>query len=115
MNKFTNENFLKNKFIVTEDEIISYPIEEKLLYAIEKKSNNKKILNNKYEEATIAVSNFINIGKNIDRLEVLRDFNGWSWTTIKKEIENIDANLIYQMMQILFLQNIISMQQLGQK
>ena len=66
----------ENKFIITDEEIISYPIEEKLLYAIEKKSNNAKILNNKYEEATIAVSNFINTGKDIDRLEVLRDFNG---------------------------------------
>ena len=92
----------ERKFIFREDGIISYPIEEKLLYAIEKKSNNKKILNSKYEEATIAVSNFINVGKNIDRLEVLRDFNGWSWTTIKKEIENIDSNLIYQCLQILF-------------
>ena len=92
----------ENKFIVNEEGIISYPIEEKLLYAIEKKSNNPKILNNKYEEATIAVSDFINAGKNIDRLEVLRDFNGWSWTTIKKEIESIDANLIYQCLQILF-------------
>lgn len=92
----------ENKFIITDAEIISYPIEEKLLYAIEKKSNNEKILNDKYEEATIAVSNFINAGKDIDRLEVLRDFNGWSWTTIKKEIENIEANLIYQCLQILF-------------
>ena len=92
----------ERKFIVREDGIISYPIEEKLLYAIEKKSNNKKILNSKHEEITIAVSDFINVGKNIDRLEVLRDFNGWSWTTIKKEIENIDANLIYQCLQILF-------------
>lgn len=97
-----NKKLKENKFIVNEEGIISYPIEEKLLYAIEKKSNNPKILNNKYEEATIAVSNFINVGKNIDRLEVLRDFNGWSWTTIKKEIESIDANLIYQCLQILF-------------
>ena len=81
---------------------LSYPIERKILYAIEKKSSNNKILNNKYGEATIAVSDFINTGKNIDRVEVLRDFNGWSWTTIKKEIENIDANLIYQIYQILF-------------
>ena len=97
-----NKKLKENKFIVNEEGIISYPIEEKLLYAIEKKSNNSQILNNKYEEATIAVSNFINVGKNIDRLEVLRDFNGWSWTTIKKEIESIDANLIYQCLQILF-------------
>lgn len=97
-----NKKLKENKFIVNEEGIISYPIEEKLLYAIEKKSNNPKILNSKYEEATIAVSDFINVGKNIDRLEVLRDFNGWSWTTIKKEIESIDANLIYQCLQILF-------------
>lgn len=98
----------ENKFYVGE-EIISYPIEEKILYAIEKKSNYKKILNNKYEEATIALSDFINVGKNMDRIEVLRDFNGWSWTTVKKEIENIEANLIYQTIQIVlgeeFLEN----------
>ena len=40
-------------------------------------------------------------GKNIDRVEVLRDFNGWSWTTIKTEIESITANLVYQILQIL--------------
>ena len=89
----------KNKFYVGE-EIVSYPIEEKFLYAIEKKSRHAKILNNKYEEVTIALSDIINTGKNMDRIEVLRDFNGWSWTTINKEIENIEANLIYQMLQI---------------
>ena len=91
----------KNKFFIGKEEIISYPIEQKLLYAIESKSNFTKILNNKYEEATIAVSNLINTGKNIDRVELLRDFNGWSWATINKEIENIEANLIYQSLQIL--------------
>lgn len=90
----------KNKYYVGE-EIVSYPIEEKILYAIEKKSRYPKILNNKYEEATIAISNLINTGKNIDRVEVLRDFNGWSWTTVKKEVENIEANLIYQTLQII--------------
>lgn len=90
----------KNKFYVGE-EIVSYPIEEKLLYAIEKKSRYTKILNNKYEEVTIALSDLINAGKNMDRVEVFRDFNGWSWTTINKEIENIEANLIYQILQIL--------------
>ena len=89
----------KNKFYVGE-EIVSYPIDEKILYAIEKKSRYPKILNNKYEEATIAISDLINTGKNMDRIEVLRDFNGWSWTTINKEIENIEANLIYQTLQI---------------
>ena len=92
----------KYKFYIKDNEILSYPIEEKLLYAIEKLSNNYKILNNKYGDATIAVSDFINLGKDMDRIEVLRDFNGWSWTTIKQEIENIDANFVFQAFQILF-------------
>lgn len=96
------------KFYIGENEIISYPIEQKLLYAIEQKSSNNKILNNKYGETTIAISDFINTGKNIDRVEVLRDFNGWSWTTIKKEIENIEANLIYQILQIILGQKFLN-------
>lgn len=92
----------KYKFYIKDNEILSYPIEKKLLYAIEKLSNNYKILNNKYGDATIAVSDFINLGKDMDRIEVLRDFNGWSWTTIKQEIENIDANFVFQAFQILF-------------
>ena len=98
----------KNKYYVGED-IVSYPIEEKLLYAIEKKSRYPKILNNKYEEVTVAISDLINTGKSLDRVEVLRDFNGWSWNTINKEVSNIEANLIYQTIQIIlgekFLEN----------
>ena len=90
----------KSKYYVGQ-EIVSYPIEEKILYAIEKKSRYPKILNNKYEEATTAISSLINTGKNMDRIEALRDFNGWSWTTIKKEMENIEANLVYQTLQII--------------
>lgn len=98
----------KNKFYVSEQEIVSYPIEEKILYAIEKRSNNQKILNNKYAEVTVAISDLINTGKNIDRIEVLRDFNGWSWTTIKTEIGNIEANLIYQILQIILGEEFLS-------
>lgn len=98
--KEIKEELEKNKFY-TGEELVSYPIEEKFLYAIEKQSRYRKILNNKYGEITIAISELINEGKNLDRIEVLRDFNGWSWTTINNEIENINANLIYQMLQIM--------------
>lgn len=96
------EQLEKNKFYVDEKQIITYPIEEKLLYAIEKSINKKKIVSGKYGIFANTISNFIITGKNIDRVEVLRDFNGWSWTTIKQEIENIKANLVYQTLQILF-------------
>ena len=91
----------EKKFYIGEREIITYPIEEKILYAIEKNSNNKRIVSNRYGIATMPISNMINTGKNLDRVEVLRDFNGWSWTTIKSEIENIRANLVYQTIRIL--------------
>ena len=91
----------KNKFYVDESQIMSYPIEAKLLYAIEKSINNNKIINSKYEIISKPLSNLIMTGKSIDRVEVLRDFNGWSWTTIKTEIESISSNLVYQILQIL--------------
>ena len=91
----------KNKFYIKDNNIISYPIEKKLLYAIEKNSNNNKIVNDKYGILAKPLSNLIMTGKNIDRIEVFRDFNGWSWTTIKSELENINANLIYQTIRIL--------------
>ena len=34
-------------------------------------------------------------------VEPLRDFNGYSWTTIPREIESIEHNLIYQNLIIL--------------
>lgn len=108
-NSDISEELEKNKFYVDDKQIITYPIEEKLLYAIEKSINKKKIVNGKYGDFSKIISDFIITGKNIDRVEVLRDFNGWSWTTIKKEIENIRANLVYQTLQILlgedFMQN----------
>lgn len=91
----------KNKFYLDDTQIITYPIEEKLLYAIEKSINNNKIINNKYDMISKPLSNLMMTGKCLDRVEVLRDFNGWSWTTIKQEVENIKANLVYQALQIL--------------
>ena len=91
----------KNKFYIDENQIITYPIEEKILYAIEKSINNNKIVNSKYEIISKPLSNLIKTGKSLDRVEVLRDFNGWSWTTIKTEIESISSNLVYQILQIL--------------
>ena len=97
----------KNKFYIKDNEIICYPIEEKILYAVEKKSNNEIIVNNKYGIISKPLSNLLNTGKNINKTEVLRDFNGWSWTTIKKEIENIIANLVYQSLQIILGEDFI--------
>ena len=81
--------------------IICYPIERKLLYCIAKISKNDSIIKEKYEIIDQTLSNLINIGASIDTVEPLRDFNGYSWTTINKEIESVVHNLIYQNLRIL--------------
>ena len=81
--------------------IISYPIERKLLYAIEKISKKNKIVKDEYFLINETLSELINVGNNINMVEPLRDFNGYSWTTIPQEIESIDHNLIYQDLRIL--------------
>lgn len=47
------------------------------------------------------IYDFLVLGDKINNVEVLRDFNGWSWSISKGEIGNINANLIYQNLQFL--------------
>lgn len=81
--------------------IICYPIERKLLYSIAKIAKKREIIRTDNYLISKTVSNVINIGNNINTVEPLRDFNGWSWLIIKKEIENINYNLLYQNLRIL--------------
>lgn len=93
-----NKTFVINK---EKKEIISYPIERKLLYAILKISNKEKIIKDDYFLINNTLSELINVGNNINKIEPLRDFNGYSWTVSPKEIESIDHNLVYQNLRIL--------------
>ena len=34
--------------------------------------------------------------------EVIRDFNGWSWDIVTKEIKNIEYNFLYQNLILLY-------------
>ena len=43
-----------------------------------------------------AFSYVLNTGNNINIVEPLRDFNGFSWNVIAKDIEDLNCNLIYQ-------------------
>ena len=48
-----------------------------------------------------SLTNLLNLGHEMDIIEVVRDFNGWSWNIDTKEISNIEINLIYQSLKIL--------------
>ncbi|MBQ2938320.1 MAG: hypothetical protein IJE05_05555 [Clostridia bacterium] len=94
------ENKIPNNktYIVDKEnkEIIVYPIDRKILYAIAKISKKDKIIKDDYFLINESLSNLINVGNNINMVEPLRDFNGYSWTCIPQEIESIEHNLVYQ-------------------
>lgn len=98
------EKVLKDRTFLVDNKnkkIICYPVERKLLYSISKIGKQDKIVKSKYFFINRTISDLINIGNNINTVEPLRDFNGWSWSIIRKEIENISYNLIYQNLRIL--------------
>ncbi len=90
-------------FLVERDKkrIICYPIERKLLYCIAKIDKHETIIKDKYYLINETLSELINVGNNINTVEPMRDFNGYSWTTIPREIESIPHNLVYQNLRML--------------
>lgn len=88
-----NRTFLVEK---NKKRIICHNVERKLLYCIAKIGKKEKIIPDSYFIINETISNLINTGNNINTVEPLRDFNGYSWTSIPREIESIEHNLIYQ-------------------
>ena len=80
-----------------EDKLIEcYPIERTLLFCladIVKKDNIVKFENQIIKEA---LTKMLNNGNSINMCEPLRDFNGFSWNVLIKEIEDLTYNLVYQ-------------------
>ena len=100
------------KFIAEKNKIISYPNEKTVFYGLYHIQDNKFILNDKYKVLKEPMEKLLNIGYIMDREEIIRDFDGWSWTIAHEEIENYIYNIIYQNIKILlgdkFLQECIS-------
>lgn len=93
-----NRTFLVDK---NRKMIICYPIERKILYCLAKINKNKTIIKDEYFLINQTLSELINVGNNINEVEPMRDFNGYSWTTLPQEIESIAHNLAYQNLRIL--------------
>lgn len=81
--------------------ITVYPIERKLLYSLAKIHKKENIVREKDELINVSLTNMLNIGNSINMVEPLRDFNGFSWNIIEKDIENKYYNLVYQNLLIL--------------
>ena len=92
------KNKEKEKVDKKNKQIICYPIETNILYSIAKIQKGKTAVS--YLDNTIekALTFLLNTGNNINMVEPLRDFNGFSWNVIVKDIEDVNCNLIYQNM-----------------
>lgn len=82
-------------------DIKAFPSEKAMLYALFKVSEKKMYLDEKHNLIRVSLPEMLNEGRDINNIEIIRDFNSWSWNTISSEISNIDCNLIYQNLQIL--------------
>lgn len=95
-------------------------IKEKGLYEIDLKAKKIKVFANEIAllSALLELNNFqihlkeeynlirntmpylLNMAYDMENVEVLRDFNAWSWNTLVEEIKDININLVYQNLKI---------------
>lgn len=76
-----------------EQKVIFFPNEKVILYSIIKAGLDKINTNLSLKDKSMLGA--IQIGKCISSSEVIRDFNGFSWSQIVSEIESLECNAIY--------------------
>ena len=87
-----------------ERSILCYPTENALLYAISDIMPKYFYVSNSFEYKNSFQRTLVN-GYNDNILEILSDFNGWSWDVNIKQKRNFQDALIYQNMVIIFGNN----------
>lgn len=135
------ENVLNNIKITNNIELIKpkdanfEAIKEKGAFDIELKSKKIKVLANEISmlSALLELNNFqihlkeeynltrnsmpylLNMAYDMENIEVLRDFNAWSWNTLINEIKDININLVYHNLKIAINQDIFDVMQKSDK
>ena len=104
--EFTDAN-IKFKINYKKSTIEVIQNEKSLLSAILELNNFQIYLKEEYNLVRNTLPYILNEGKDINSVEVIRDFNAWNWNILYSEIENIDINLIYQNLQILLNYNFL--------
>lgn len=86
------------KYIIQEEEkkIIVFGNELLVMDCILKLSEKMICIPQEKQALQIAVSKALNLGNRINQLEVVRDFNGWSWDIALKEIPDLETNILFQ-------------------
>ena len=84
-----------------ERSILCYPTENALLYAISDIMPKYFYMTDGFEYKNSFQRTLVN-GYNLNTLEILSDFNGWSWDVNVNHKKYISDNLIYQNLAIMF-------------
>lgn len=71
-----------------------------LLSAILEINNFQIRLNEKYNLIRNSMPYLLNMAYDMENIEVLRDFNAWSWNILTSEMKDIRINLVYQILKI---------------
>jgi len=97
----SDENKKIEKLDKSKGLIVALGNEQVLLNCIIAMGQNRICLTDEDAILEDVISYLLNNGMRMSQVEALRDFNGWSWDTSVKDIDNIELNLAFQ--NILFL------------
>ena len=86
-----------------------------LLLALLELNNFEIHLKEEYNLTRNSMPYLLNMAYDMENVEVLRDFNAWSWNTLVNEIKDININLIYQIFKITINQDIFEVLQKSDK
>ncbi len=81
--------------------IIVYPNERMLLEAIITLNQKEIPIEEDYHLFSTSLETILQKGQRMNLVEVIRDFNGWSWDITTSQIENKNINILYQNLLIL--------------
>lgn len=93
-----NVNYIVDK---ENGKIIVYPNERMMLEALVTLNQKEMILEEKYELFSIGLKEILIRGNRMNSVEVIRDFNGWSWDITTSQMESKNINVVYQNLLIL--------------
>lgn len=89
-------------------QIIVYQNEQMMLKALYEISPKQIEIKEKYELYKKILEQLLSKGYVYNNAEVIRDFNGWSWDINKREIEDLEYNVLYQNMLMIFGEEFIN-------
>lgn len=95
------KNELAYKIDKENGEITCFQNELVMLTALLKLDETEIELDVPYDYVKEPLNTLINQGKIDAMAEVIRDFNGWSWDIVTKEMEDIEDNFLYQTLLLL--------------